>query len=87
MSDLKNPTLIKIKGLLFFFMGLLAALLLIVEMPTLRHAVLLGITVWSFCRFYYFAFYVIEHYVDPQFRFAGLIDFARNLFKERRGKS
>jgi hypothetical protein len=25
-----------------------------------------------FCRFYYFAFYVIEHYVDPGYRFSGL---------------
>lgn len=33
------------------------------------------ITIWAFCRAYYFAFYVIEHYVDPHYRFAGLVDF------------
>ena len=45
---------------------------------------LLAVAIWSFCRFYYFAFYVIEHYVDPQFRFAGLISFAQYLWKHRR---
>ena len=86
MGDLKNPNVIKLKGLLFLFMGFLASLLLIVEMPTMRHAVLLVIAIWSFCRFYYFAFYVIEHYVDPTFRFAGLGAFFRYLLTHRRTK-
>jgi hypothetical protein len=84
MSDLTNPTAIKIKGFLFLFMGALASALLIIETPTLRQAALLAIAIWSFCRFYYFAFYVIEHYVDPSFRFAGLVDFVRYLWKRRR---
>ena len=84
MSDLTNPTVIKIKGFLFLFMGGLAATLLLVETPTLRQAALLAIAIWSFCRFYYFAFYVIEHYVDPNFRFSGLVDFVRYLWKRRR---
>ena len=87
MSDLTNPKIIKLKGLLFLFMGILAATLLLIETPTLREAALLTIVIWSFCRFYYFAFYVIEHYVDPQFRFAGLIAFARYMLKQRSGKS
>jgi len=33
------------------------------------------ISVWAFCRLYYFMFYVIEHYVDPGYRFAGLWSF------------
>lgn len=84
MSDLKNPNLIKLKGGLFLVMGLFAALLLIVDTPTLRHTALLAIAVWSFCRFYYFAFYVIEHYVDPQFRFSGLGSFFSYLLKKRK---
>jgi hypothetical protein len=39
--------------------------------------VLLVIAIWCFCRVYYFAFYVIEHYVDPGYRFAGLVDFMK----------
>lgn len=39
-------------------------------------AVLLALSIWGFCRAYYFAFYVIEKYVDPEFRFSGLLSFA-----------
>jgi hypothetical protein len=77
MTDLKSPTLIKAKGLLFLLTGCLAAVLLLLEHPSLKVLILLALTVWCFCRFYYFAFYVIEHYVDPTYRFAGLWDFAR----------
>ncbi len=87
MSDLTNPRIIKLKGFLFLFMGMLASLLLIIDTPTLRQAALLAIAVWSFCRFYYFAFYVIEHYVDPGFRFSGLISFAQYLIKRRDRKT
>jgi hypothetical protein len=87
MTDLTNPRLIKLKGLLFLMVGFVAAALLILEQPTLRVAVLLAITIWCFCRFYYFAFYVIEHYVDPTFRFSGLWAFARYLVNQRSGRS
>ncbi len=81
MADLTNPRVIKAKGLLFLFLGLLASAILLTEAGSLRVAVLLAVAIWSFCRFYYFAFYVIEHYVDPRFRFAGLWSFARYLIK------
>jgi hypothetical protein len=47
-------------------------------------AVLFCISVWCFCRFYYFAFYVIEHYVDPAYKFSGLWSFAKYFFTTRR---
>ena len=84
MSDLKNPKIIKLKGLLFLLMGILASLLLILDTPTPRQAALLAIAIWSFCRFYYFAFYVIEHYVDPGFHFSGLASFVRYLITQRK---
>jgi hypothetical protein len=84
MGDLKSPLLIKAKGLLFLVLGILAAAVLLAEHRSWRVAFLLAVAIWSFCRFYYFAFYVIEHYVDPQFRFAGLISFAQYLWKHRR---
>ncbi len=77
MSDLKNPKVIWAKGVLFLLLGIIASAMLILEVPNLRIVVLFSIAVWAFCRFYYFAFYVIEHYVDPSYRFAGLLDFAR----------
>ena len=86
MKDLTNLRWIKMKGFLFLVMGVLSAVLLIVEQPSLRCACLLAICVWSFCRFYYFAFYVIEHYVDPQYRFSGLWSFARYLLRSKKSK-
>ena len=38
---------------------------------------LLAVAIWAFCRAYYFAFYVIDHYIDPSQRYAGLVDFLR----------
>lgn len=84
MGDLTNPKVIKLKGALFLVLGVLASGLLLMESPTWRTAALLTIAIWSFCRFYYFAFYVIEHYVDPSYRFAGLGAFLRYLWERRR---
>lgn len=86
MTDLKSPTLIYAKGFLFLLTGCAAAGLLLAEAPTLRVAVLLAIAIWSFCRFYYFCFYVIEHYVDPSYKFAGLTSFAAYLWRTRRSR-
>jgi hypothetical protein len=84
MRDLTDTRIIKLKGFLFLFCGGLAAGLLLFDRPDLRTAALLTICVWSFCRFYYFAFYVIEHYVDPGFRFAGLGSFLRYILSRKR---
>jgi hypothetical protein len=84
MRRLTSSTWIIVKGFLFLFLGLLAAVLLVVQYPTFRVALLLAIAIWSFCRFYYFAFYVIGHYVDPNYRFSGLISFAMYLIRRSR---
>ena len=83
MTDLKSPTLIYGKGLLFLLTGLIAASLLLAEAPSLKVAVLLAIAIWAFCRCYYFAFYVVQHYVDPGYRFAGLASFAAYLVRRQ----
>ena len=74
---------IKVKGALFLFLGLLAGGLLLAERVSWIDAVLLLICVWAFCRAYYFAFYVIEHYVDPGYKFSGLGSFVRYLWRRR----
>ena len=84
MRDLTDPRWIKLKGVLFAVMGLMASGILLARSPSIETAALLAIAVWSFCRSYYFAFYVIEKYVDPTFRFSGLIDFAKYWFRSRR---
>lgn len=77
MADITNPKLLYFKGLLFLILGLIASALIFVESPTGQTALLLAIAIWSFCRLYYFMFYVIEHYVDPGYRFAGIFDFLK----------
>jgi hypothetical protein len=72
MKELKSAASIKAKGLLFLLLGLLSSALLLDENFSVRCALLLAIAIWSFCRFYYFAFYVLERYVDPTYRFSGL---------------
>lgn len=83
MKDLKNPTVIWLKGALFLALGAASALLLLAEAATIKVALLLALTVWGFCRAYYFAFYVIEHYVDPGYRFSGLFSFARYVIRKK----
>jgi hypothetical protein len=86
MKELTDSRWIKLKGILFLLIGLLASALLLIEHPEVRAAILLAIATWCFCRFYYFAFYVIEHYVDPSYRFSGLWSFARYLLARRRDR-
>ncbi len=83
MRDLTDPRWIKLKGILFLLVGLLASALIVLEHPSLKIAALLALAMWCFCRFYYFAFYVIEHYVDPGYRFSGLWSFARYLISRK----
>jgi hypothetical protein len=83
MKNLTDARLIKLKGTLFLLLGLLSAAFLFFQHPTLSAAFLMVVAVWSFCRFYYFAFYVIEHYMDPNYRFSGLLSFALYLMQKR----
>ena len=87
MKDLTDPRWIKLKGILFLLLGIMSALLLVIEAPTLKVAGLLVLSIWCFCRFYYFAFYVIQHYVDPGYRFSGLWSFAHYWWSAKRRKS
>ncbi len=83
MRDLHNPTAMWIKAGLFLAIAVGSAVLLLLELGSLRGALLLALTVWGFCRAYYFAFYVLEKYIDPSYRFSGLISVVRYLIRRR----
>lgn len=85
MGDLRNLKWMYLKASLLLIVGILAAGLILLESPTLRTAGLLAIAIWAFCRAYYFAFYVIQHYIDPTYKFAGLWAFGKYLMSRRRG--
>jgi hypothetical protein len=84
MPDLQNPRLMYLKAGLFILGGILASTGILIDAPTLRTAALLTIAIWCFARAYYFAFYVVEHYIDPGYRFAGLGSFVSYLWRKRR---
>ena len=86
MSDLKSKRLIIAKGFLFLLAGALCLLIIFMEHPDLRLAVLIGLSIWCFARFYYFAFYVIQHYVDDRYSFAGLLSFAGYMLQRRKAE-
>jgi hypothetical protein len=73
-----------LKAALFLVAGVAASVALLLESPTPRTAFLLAMAVWSFCRLYYFLFYVLEKYIEPSFRFDGVLPAL--LFLWRRGR-
>ena len=79
MRELTRPGVIVLKGVLFLVAGVLSAGVVLLESPTLRTATLLCVTVWCFARFYYFAFYVVERWVDPTYRFTGICSLAAHM--------
>lgn len=84
MADLKSPRMMYAKAGLLLLAGLLAAAGVLIEIPSWKVAVLLGVSVWAFCRAYYFMFYVIERWIDPRFRFAGIWGAVAYMVKQRR---
>ncbi|SKA96844.1 hypothetical protein SAMN02745166_02473 [Prosthecobacter debontii] len=86
MRDLQSTAAMWLKAILFLVIGLFSAAILLIEHGSWRTALLLALCIWGFCRAYYFAFYVIERWVDPSFKFSGLGHFALYLLRQRRGK-
>lgn len=84
MGDIASHKLLYLKGALFLVIGALASATLLLEHPSLKVGALLALSIWAFARAYYFAFYVVEHYVDGQYRFAGLVHFLRYCIAQRR---
>jgi hypothetical protein len=84
MKELTSSGWIKLKGFLFLVIGLVSSLLILLKNPAPKLAILLIISIWCFCRFYYFAFYVIQHYVDDQYRFSGLGSFVAYLWRGKK---
>jgi hypothetical protein len=87
LMDITSPRVLYLKAALFVGAGVIAGATILLEHPSLKVAALLAVTVWCFARAYYFAFYVVQHYVDPAYRFAGLGSFLRYVLRRRRDGS
>jgi len=84
LGDIKSPKLLYLKGALMLLVGLMASAILLTLHCDWMTAVLLATAVWGFCRAYYFAFFVIEHYIDPGHKYAGLMDFVKYTLGKKR---
>jgi hypothetical protein len=82
--ELHSSRAIHVKSALFVLLGALSASLLVLDSPRVRTVLLVGTCVWACARAYYYAFYVIEHYVDGRFRYSGLGSFVRYAVRARR---
>ena len=87
MADLTSRFLIILKGLLFGLIVVFSGGLLILDAPRLRTALLVAVLAWSAARLYYFLFYVLERYVDPSLRYAGLVALIRSFLASRSGSA
>lgn len=84
MGDLKDPRLMVLKAVLFVVAGLMASAGLLLERFSWTNLGLLVTAVFCFARFYYFCFYVIEHYIDPDYKFAGLTSVLTYYWRKRK---
>lgn len=83
MGDLKSRRLIVAKGILFLAIVAASAGLIVLDRPSLRTAALVGVLIWAAARFYYFLFYVLERYVDPRLRYAGVLELMKAIARRR----
>lgn len=82
--DLKNPKWMYLKAALFVLIGVVCFTLVWLENPKLTTVVYLLLMIWAFARAYYFAFYVVEHYIDGAYKFSGLTSFVRYLVARKK---
>jgi hypothetical protein len=75
--DIKSPKILYTKATLMLLCGIIASLLLLSENFNTKNILLIAIAIWGFSRAYYFVFYVIEKYIDPSYKFSGIISFLK----------
>lgn len=83
MADIKSKRLIVFKGLLFGVTLVFSTTLLLADRPSLRTALLLAILIWSSARLYYFLFYVLHVYVDPNLKYSGIWNLLTTIVSKR----
>jgi hypothetical protein len=86
MGDLKHRGWIVAKGIMFILIVLLSgAGIILQDNPWLKLALLM-VCLWAACRFYYFLFYVLEHYVGMHGPYTGILDLCQRLWRQKNQK-
>lgn len=75
------------KSVGFGLILLLACSLLLDRSPRASTLVLLLCVIWASARLYYFFFYVLGRYIDPGYRFAGVIDALGHIVSGRANRA
>lgn len=86
MTDLKSKSSIYLKAFLFLVILLTCSALIVFESQSWKIALLLMLVIWSSARLYYFMFYVIEKYVDSEYKFSGIYSFLMYLLSKSQDK-
>jgi len=84
MTDLHKPWLMYLKAALLALIAVASCALILMQCPRWYVAGLLALAIWSAARVYYFMFYVIEKYIDPAYKFAGVGSFLGYLWSRRK---
>ena len=79
--DLKSKQAIYLKAILFIVILIISVILNIITDELKIRIFSIILIVWSSARIYYFMFYVIENYVDKEFKFSSIYSFVKYLFK------
>lgn len=82
-QELKSTKLIYLKAFLFLLILVIACTFILLETQNFYIAILLLLIIWSSARLYYFMFYVIEKYIDPQYKFSGIGSFLKYWLSRR----
>ena len=80
--DLQSKSAIYFKAFLFVVILVTAVILNLFDPRFVIRSVTLVLAVWAASRLYYFMFYVIENYVDNEYRFSGIYSFICYLLKK-----
>ncbi|WP_309386979.1 hypothetical protein [Cerasicoccus frondis] len=83
LSQDLSPRWIFVKAALFAVILLMSSLIVVLDARIWVRAVVIMAVIWSAARIYYFMFYVIEHYVDSSYRFAGIVDCLKYLWRRK----
>jgi hypothetical protein len=82
-KDISSPALLCAKAALFALIVSAGSTLIVAGQPRLVTTVLLALVIWASARAYSFAFYVLERYADPSFRYSGLGSLVSYLLRHR----
>lgn len=72
-----------LKAILFLLILVISVIEILLTTRDLKTGILLILIIWASARIYYFMFYVIENYIDTNYKFSGIISFVQYLIRNK----